>query len=201
MVAAFAWLIVGLGNPDAEYSWTPHNMGFLALDCIAARHGIRVTRPESESYVGIGCIAGKDVVLAKPQTYMNASGRAVEKLLERREFAPHQLLVLSDEIALPWGMLRIGERGSAGGHNGLRSVIGAVGTENFSRLRLGVMPEFVVGDLSAYVLSRMGRVERESAMQMASDAAEAVEVIMADGLGKAMARFNRKVPPEQATAE
>jgi PTH1 family peptidyl-tRNA hydrolase len=199
MLSAFTWLIVGLGNPDAEYAWTPHNMGFLALDCIAARHGIRVTRAEAESYVGIGSVAGREVVLAKPQTYMNASGRAVEKLVERQECAMEQLLVLSDEIALPWGMLRIGERGSAGGHNGLKSVIAAVGTENFPRLRLGVKPDYEVGDLAAYVLSRMGRAERETAMQMASDAADAVEVIVADGLGTAMARFNRRVPPEEET--
>jgi PTH1 family peptidyl-tRNA hydrolase len=176
-------------------------MGFLAVDCIASRNSIRATRPESESYVGIGSVAGREVVLAKPQTYMNASGRAVEKLLERYECAPERLLVLSDEIALPWGMLRIGERGSSGGHNGLKSVIAAVGTENFPRVRLGVKPEFEVGDLAAYVLSRMGRAERETAMQMALDAAEAVEVIVAEGLGKAMARFNRRVPPAQEAAE
>jgi PTH1 family peptidyl-tRNA hydrolase len=194
-------LVVGLGNPGAEYAWTPHNMGFLALDCIAQRGGIRITRPESESYVGIGSIAGCEVALAKPQTYMNASGRAVEKLLEQYACAPEELLVLSDEIALPWGMLRISERGSAGGHNGLKSVIDAVGTENFPRVRLGVKPEYEVGDLAAYVLSRMGRADREAAVQMAFEAAEAVELILTKGLGKAMARFNRRVAPEQEAAE
>jgi len=192
------WLVVGLGNPGAEFSWTPHNMGFLALDCIADRNGISITRPESESYVGLGRISGKEVVLAKPQTYMNASGRAVEKLLERYGCAPEELLVLSDEIALPWGMLRISERGSAGGHNGLKSVIGAIGDENFARVRLGVKPEYAVGDLAAYVLSRMGRAERETAIQAVTESAEAVELIMAEDLGKAMARFNRRVTPEKA---
>lgn len=189
-------LIVGLGNPDAEYAWTPHNMGFLALDCIAERAGIRVTRPESQSYVGLGRVAGCEAILAKPQTYMNCSGRAVKGLLARYECQPEDLVVLSDEAALPWGMLRIRPRGSAGGHNGLKSVMGELGTDGFVRVRLGVKPEYPVGDLAAYVLSRMGRAEREVAAATAVEAAEAVEFLLAEGLEKAMARFNRRAPGE-----
>ena len=104
-------LIVGLGNPGTEYARTPHNLGFRVVDRLAERAGIRVTRPESQSYVGRGMIAGQEVVLAKPQTYMNASGRAVRDLLERFESDPTGMIVVSDEVAIPWGMVRIRERG------------------------------------------------------------------------------------------
>jgi len=194
-------LIVGLGNPDAEYAWTPHNLGFLALDCIAERSGIRVTRPESESYVGLGRVAGCEAILAKPQTYMNCSGRAVAGLLARYNCEPEDLVVLSDEAALPWGMVRIRPRGSAGGHNGLKSVIGELGTDSFVRVRLGVKPEYPVGDLAAYVLSKMGRAERETAAATAIEAAEAVEFLLTEGLEKAMARFNLRAPGESEACE
>ena len=124
-------LIVGLGNAGMQYAWTPHNLGFLAVDRIAERAGIRVERPEAKSLAGLGKYGGQDVVLAKPQTMMNLSGLAVRDLLQRLECAPEDLMVLYDDVALPWGMLRIRERGTAGGHNGLKSVIGAVGTMEF----------------------------------------------------------------------
>jgi len=133
-------LIVGLGNPGIEYAWTPHNMGFLAVDAIAESAGIRVERPEAKSWVGRGTIAGRDVALAKPQTMMNLSGLAVRELTSRAECEPSDIIVICDDIALPWGMLRIRERGTAGGHNGLKSVIGAIGTTEFVRVRLGVKP-------------------------------------------------------------
>src|SRR3990172_10459138 len=119
-------LIVGLGNPGPEYAWTPHNLGFLVVDRLAERAGIRVERPEAQAYIGKGRLAGQDVVLAKPQTYMNASGMAVGELVRRVEIDPAEMIVVSDEVALPWGMLRIRERGSAGGHNGLESIISAL---------------------------------------------------------------------------
>ena len=185
-------LIVGLGNPGPEYEWTPHNMGFLAVDEIAARAGIRVTRPEAKSYIGRGELAGQEVILAKPQTMMNLSGVAVRMLLERYECDPGQMVVISDDVALPWGMLRIRERGSAGGHNGLKSVIGATGTNEFVRVRLGVGPDKVWGDLADYVLCTMGRAEREIAGQMVVEASAAVEMILAEGVSKAMSQFNRR---------
>jgi PTH1 family peptidyl-tRNA hydrolase len=189
-------LIVGLGNPGREYEWTPHNLGFRALDALAERAGIRVTRPEAQSYVGRGKVAGNEVVLAKPQTMMNLSGRAVRTLLEKHECAAPEMIVLYDEVALPWGMLRIRERGSAGGHNGLKSLIGAVGSE-FLRVRLGVGPDHPVGDLADYVLGPMSKANREIASQMALDAVEAVELILIDGPEKAMARFNRRNSPAE----
>ena len=120
-------LIVGLGNPGIEYAWTPHNLGFLVVDVLAEDAGIRVTRPEAKSLVGLGQIAGREVVLAKPQTMMNLSGLAVRELVSRAECEPSDVIVVCDDVALPWGMLRVRERGTAGGHNGLKSVIGAIG--------------------------------------------------------------------------
>lgn len=195
-------LIVGLGNPGEEYAWTPHNMGFFAVDALAERAGIRVTRPEAKSLVGRGELAGQQVVLAKPQTMMNLSGQAVRALLDRYECAPEETIVFSDEVALPWGMLRISERGSAGGHNGLKSVIASLGSNEFIRVRMGVGPEKVWGDLADYVLSRMGRSEREIAVQMAAEAADAAELILREGAGKAMTRWNRRnSPQEEESAE
>lgn len=190
-------IIVGLGNPGREYALTPHNLGFQVIDCLAGRFGIRVTRPEAQAYVGLGQIAGYEVALAKPQTFMNASGHAVADLIERYKADPAETIVISDEIALPWGAIRIRERGSAGGHNGLKSVIGALGTDEFLRVRLGICPEFPPSDLAAYDLAPMGKDVREVAEKMIETAAEAIEVILAEGVGAAMSRFNRRnTPPE-----
>jgi PTH1 family peptidyl-tRNA hydrolase len=189
-------LIVGLGNPGREYEQTPHNLGFLALDALAARGGIRITRPEAKSLVGRGELAGQAVVLAKPQTMMNLSGVAVRMLLEKYDADPAEMIALVDDVDLPWGMLRIRERGSAGTHNGMKSVVQAVGTD-FIRIRLGVGPDKVWGELRDYVLRPMGRAEREIADQMSAEAAKAVELILSDGVSKAMSKFNRRVPPSE----
>jgi peptidyl-tRNA hydrolase, PTH1 family len=194
-------LIVGLGNPGSAYDWTPHNLGFMAIDALAERTRIRVTRPEARAQVGVGKIAGQDVVLAKPQTFMNLSGGSVRLLFERYDCVPQDLIVLSDEAMLPWGLLRIRERGSAGGHNGLNSVIGSIGTNEFIRVRLGVQPEHPLGDMADYVLGVMREPEREIATQMANEAAEAVEVILSDGVGQAMTRFNKRVRAAEEDSE
>ncbi|HKV05713.1 MAG TPA: aminoacyl-tRNA hydrolase [Candidatus Acidoferrales bacterium] len=191
-------LIVGLGNPGPDYEWTPHNLGFLAVDALAQRSGIRVTRPEAKSLVGFGRLAGEQVVLAKPQTMMNLSGVAVRMLLERYECLPADLIVLIDETDLPWGMLRIRDRGLNSTHNGLKSVIGAIGTDEFTRVRMGVQPEQMWGDRRDYVLCTMGREERRIAQDMVVEAAGAVELILTEGVARAMSRFNRKAtPPEE----
>ncbi len=194
-VAALMRLIVGLGNPGFEYAWTPHNLGFLVVDRLAEAGEIRIERPEAKSYIGRGRLADQEVVLAKPQTFMNVSGLAVRELLNRFECDPAELIVIHDDVALPWGFLRVRERGSAGGHNGLKSVIGALGTDQFIRVRLGVQPEHPVGDVAAYVLSPMRKAELEIASEMVEQAAEAVQVILAQGTRRAMNRFNRRVPP------
>ena len=156
-------LIVGLGNPGPEYQWTPHNLGFLAVDEIANRGGIRVERPEAQALVGLGKVAGQEIILAKPQTYMNLSGNSVGRLMDKYEVERADLLLMFDERDLPWGMIRIGERGSPGTHNGAKSVTSAMGTQDFARLRLGCGPDHPVGDLAAYVLRPMKKSELESA--------------------------------------
>lgn len=188
-------LIVGLGNPGIEYAWTPHNLGFLVVDKLAEQAGIRVTRPEAKSLLGRGQIAGHEVVLAKPQTMMNLSGLAVRELIGRAECEPSDLIVVCDDVALPWGMLRVRERGSAGGHNGLKSVIGALGTMEFPRVRLGVQPEELRGDLKEYVLRQIRRDQEDIVAEEIEQGAEAVKLILAEGTSQAMNRFNRRVSP------
>jgi PTH1 family peptidyl-tRNA hydrolase len=194
-VAALMRLIVGLGNPGPEYAWTPHNLGFLVVDRLAEVAGVHVERPEAKSYVGRGQLAGQQILLAKPQTYVNVSGLAVRELLSRFECDRSALIVIYDDVALPWGLIRIRERGSAGGHNGLKSLIGALATDEFTRVRLGVQPGRPVGDLAAYVLRPMRKAELEIAGEMVEKATEAVEVILAEGTRRAMNRFNRREPP------
>jgi peptidyl-tRNA hydrolase, PTH1 family len=188
-------LIVGLGNPGPEYQWTPHNLGFLAVDELANRGGIRVERPEAQSLVGLGKVAGQETVLAKPQTYMNLSGNAVGRLMDKYEVEPADLLLMFDERDLPWGMIRIGERGSPGTHNGAKSVTSAVGTQEFARLRLGCGPDHPVGDLAAYVLRPMKKAELEVASEMVVSAGDAVELLLTQGIAVAMNKFNRKASP------
>jgi peptidyl-tRNA hydrolase, PTH1 family len=190
-------LIVGLGNPGPEYQWTPHNLGFLAIDEIANRSGIRVERPEAKALVGLGKVAGEEVILAKPQTYMNLSGISVRQLMEKYETEPEDLLVMFDERDLPWGMIRIGERGSAGTHNGAKSVTSVVGTQEFARLRLGCGPDHPVSDLAAYVLRPMKKGELETAAEMVAAVGDAVEMILKEGIAAAMNKFNRRVPPTE----
>jgi peptidyl-tRNA hydrolase, PTH1 family len=190
-------LIVGLGNPGPEYQWTPHNLGFLAVDEIANRASIRIERPDGKALVGFGRVAGNEVILAKPQTYMNLSGISVRDLLRRFELGPEDLLVLFDERDLPWGMIRIGERGSPGTHNGAKSVTNAVGTEEFARLRLGCGPDHRVGDLAAYVLRPMKKADLEVAAEMVASAGDAMELILTQGIRAAMNKFNRRAPAKE----
>jgi PTH1 family peptidyl-tRNA hydrolase len=190
-------LIVGLGNPGPEYQWTPHNLGFLAVDELANRGGIRVERPEAQALVGLGKLAGNEVILAKPQTYMNLSGNAVGRLMDKYEVGPEELLVMFDERDLPWGAIRIGERGSAGTHNGAKSVVSAVGTPEFARLRLGCGPDHPIGDLAAYVLRPMKKGELAWAAEMVATAGDAVELILTKGVAAAMNKYNGRVPPPE----
>jgi len=190
-------LIVGLGNPGPEYAWTPHNLGFLVVDRLGELAGARLDRPEAKSYLGRGQLAGHHVLLAKPQTFMNASGMAVRELVERLGSDPSELIVISDDVALPWGTIRIRERGSAGGHNGLASIIGALGTDEFIRVRLGIQPEHPARDLAAYVLRPMRRAELEAAAEIVETAAEVVQAILSEGTRRAMSRFNRRVRAPQ----
>ena len=189
-------LIVGLGNPDPEYQWTPHNLGFMAVDELANRGSIRVERPEGKALVGRGKLAGEDVLLAKPQTYMNLSGISVRELLAKYELGPGDLLVLWDEVQLPFGTIRIDRNGSGGSHNGANSVISAVGTQDFFRLRVGCGPDHLLSSRKEFVLRPMKKAELEVAAEMVDEAGDAVEMILAKGVDAAMNKFNRRKPPE-----
>lgn len=185
-------LVVGLGNPGPEYAWTPHNLGFLAVDRLAERVGVRIRRPEGKSLVGLGRLAGREVVLAKPQTFMNASGLAVRQLVTRFDADPAEMVVIADDAALPVGMLRIRERGSAGGHNGLKSLIGALGDDEFVRIRIGIGAASPGEDLADHVLRPMNDRELEQAVEAIDRTVEAVVMIFEKGVAAAMNRFNRR---------
>src|SRR5271167_1790834 len=199
-------LIVGLGNPDPEYQWTPHNLGFMAIDELtnrgSARGPIRVERPEGKALVGRGEIAGEEVLLAKPQTYMNLSGISVRELLQKYELSPADLLVMWDEVQLPFGTIRIDRKGSGGSHNGANSVISSVGTQEFSRIRLGCGPDHPLSSRKEFVLRPMKKAELAEAAEMIGKAGDAVEMILAKGIEPAMNIFNRrKQEPEEPEEE
>jgi PTH1 family peptidyl-tRNA hydrolase len=194
-------LIVGLGNPGPEYQWTPHNLGFLAVDELANRSGIRVERPEAKALVGLGKLAGEEIILAKPQTYMNLSGISVRELLEKFELGPQDVLAMWDEVQLPWGAIRIHAEGSAGSHNGAGSLISSLGTPKFARLRLGCGPDHPLSSRKEYVLRPMKKPELEVAAEMIADAADAVELMLTKGIEAAMAKYNRRERQQDEDAE
>ena len=184
-------LIVGLGNPGKEYEWSRHNLGFMLIDKLASDAGIVVGRRECSSLVGRGEIEGVKTKLAKPQTYMNLSGHAVSCLLAKIDDEPlNQLVVISDDLALPLGKIRIRERGTAGGHNGLKSIIAEVGSTEFVRLRIGIQPEHPISDPKRFVLDTFAKSERPLVIETIDQSAEAIRTIIREGALKAMAEFN-----------
>ena len=187
-----AWLVVGLGNPGPEYANTLHNMGFLAIDRLAERNGIRVSRPEAKALVGSGRISGCEAVLAKPQTFMNLSGTSVKPLAEKYGVQPGRVVLLYDELDLPWTGVRIRPNGSAAGHNGVSSVIGSLGTTDFPRIRLGIHPGHPVRNGAEFVLSPLRKVQMDDLDELLDHAAAAVESMVAEGVEKAMTKFNRR---------
>ncbi len=186
------FLVAGLGNPGEQYAATPHNLGFLVVERLAARHAIRMTRKECQALLGQGTIGGKPVLLAKPQTFMNLSGVAVKPLMERNEIAPSELILVYDELDLPWGTLRIRPKGSAAGHNGAKDVIEKLGTQEFPRVRLGVHPGHPLTSGADYLLSRFSRQQNETLDEFIDLAADATESIIAEGAELSMTRFNRR---------
>jgi PTH1 family peptidyl-tRNA hydrolase len=185
------FLIVGLGNPGEEYSNTPHNLGFMVIDRLAESNAIRLTRKENMAYVGLGELKQKKVGLAKPQTYMNLSGPSVRGLLERYELKPDRLIVVYDELDLPWGTMKIKPKGSAAGHNGAKSVIGALGTSHFARVRIGIHPGHPVSG-EQFVLRPFKKSQAKEVEEAVARGAEAVESIIAEGVEKSMTVFNRR---------
>jgi PTH1 family peptidyl-tRNA hydrolase len=186
------FLVVGLGNPGEEYAATPHNAGFMVVDRLAEMHAIRVSRKDSKALTGVGEIAGKPVMLAKPQTFMNLSGTSVAPLMEKHGFTPAELIVVWDELNLPFGGLKILKSGSAGGHNGAISVIGSLGTREFVRVRLGVHPGHPLSSGVEYLLAPVKRSQRKELEELVGRGADAVVSIIAEGAAMAMTKFNRR---------
>ncbi len=186
-------LIVGLGNPGIEYQFTPHNLGFLAIDRIAGNLGVEVRNRQCRALTARAVIAGQPVLLAKPETFMNLSGASVRELVREYEAQPESdLIVLQDEMDFPLGTLRIHTRRSSAGHNGIESIIGALDTQDFLRIRMGVAPEHKVSDGKEYLLSPLRKKELEIVDGVLDAADDAVKTILQDGPAAAMNRFNRK---------
>ncbi len=185
-------LIVGLGNPGAEYEWTRHNLGFMLVDSLAEQSRCQVRRAECRALVGQTILEGRKVELVKPQTYMNLSGESVACLLRKRAElkAAGDLVVVSDDIALPFGSIRIRPSGSSGGQKGLKDIISALGTDGFPRLRVGIKPEHPVGDTAGFVLECFPRGQRGEVEKVLELGAEALRAVIRDGLDKAMSLYN-----------
>ena len=188
------FLVAGLGNPGDEYVHTPHNLGFLTIDRLGERHGIRVTRKDSRALVGLGEIDGHQVMLAKPQMYMNLSGASLAPLMEKHSVPLERLVVVHDELDLPWLSLRIKPKGSPAGHKGMISIIGNLGTGDLVRVRMGIHPGRPVRSGADFVLAPFGRSQEKELDEFVGYAADAVRSIIAEGVVKAMTRFNRRAP-------
>lgn len=185
------WLLVGLGNPGERYSGTRHNLGFTCLDHLAQRHRLEFNRKRNQAQVAEGQIAGERVVLAKPQTFMNLSGQAVSGLRSWYKLDPAEaLLVIYDDLDLPFGKLRLRQRGSAGTHNGMKSIVGQLGSQVFPRLRVGIGQPPPGWDTVNYVLSRFTAEETAALPDLYDRVAEAVEVMLREGLVAAMNKYN-----------
>jgi len=186
-------LIVGLGNPGIEYQFTPHNLGFLAIDRIAGNLGVEVRNRQCRALTARAVFAGQPVILAKPETFMNLSGLSVRELAaEYQVDVKSDLIVIYDELDLPLGTIRIRQRGSSAGHNGMESILGALGTDEFLRIRLGIAPDRKIADTVKFVLTPFRKSQLKVVDEILDSAAEALEMILKDGPAAAMNRFNRK---------
>lgn len=185
------WLIVGLGNPGARYESTRHNCGFMVVEELALRVQAQFKERESEALIARANIEGQRVLLAKPQTFMNESGIAVSGLKRKYDVALDEVLVITDELALPLGTIRLRRSGSAGGHNGLKSIIARLGSDEFPRLRLGIGSDHPFDDAADYVLGEFSRREREVLPTMIDRAADAVEDLLKTGIELTMSKHNR----------
>jgi PTH1 family peptidyl-tRNA hydrolase len=183
--------IAGLGNPGTRFEATPHNVGFWVVDALAKRFDVRL-KTEGESLVGSGRIGDRSVLLIKPQTFMNLSGQGIAAVLRFRKLSAGDLVVVYDELDLPWTALRIKVGGSAAGHNGVKSIIGSLKTETFARVRVGIRPNHPVSDAAKYVLSPLERELKVDEEEVVSYTADAIELLVAEGAEKAMAKFNRR---------
>ena len=194
-------LIVGLGNPGPEYEFTPHNVGFLAIDWIADELGIEVRNRQCRAVTARTQIGTEQVILAKPETFMNLSGVSVLELLARNKLQPESdLIVIQDELDFPFGTLRVHRNRSSAGHNGIESIIDSLGTKDFVRIRIGVAPEYKVGEGREYLLSPMSKARLKALGPTLADVAVAVQMIVKESPAAAMQRFNQKVEPPESSA-
>ena len=184
-------IIVGLGNPTLKYSKTRHNVGFETIDVLSKKHKIKVKKNQFKALIGEGFINDEKVILVKPMTYMNNSGEAVKEIVDYYKVNPNEnLIVISDDLNLDVGVLRLRSKGSAGGHNGLKSIIKCVGTESFDRVRIGVGKVPANRDVITHVLSRFGKEDRKIVKESFIVSAQAIECVITDGMEKAMSKFN-----------
>jgi len=191
-------LIVGLGNPGIEYQFTPHNLGFLAVDRIANEYGVEVRNRQCRALTGRVVIGPETALLAKPETFMNLSGISVRELVEKHDVRPEEdLVVIQDELDFPLGTIRLQRRRSSAGHNGIESIISALGTKDFLRIRMGVAPDRKIEDGMSYLLAPFRKAQHKVVDEMLDTAADAVKAILIDGAAAAMNRFNRKVETEE----
>lgn len=186
------YIIAGLGNPTKEYEKTRHNAGFDTIDFLADKLGISITEKKHRGYCGKGIIGGEKVLLLKPQTFMNNSGESLRDAADFYKTDPEQILVIYDDISLEPGQLRIRKKGSAGGHNGIKSIIAHLGTQDFPRIKIGVGSKPERMDLADYVLSRFSPAEREKMEEAYREGADAVIMFLQEGADAAMNRYNRK---------
>lgn len=185
------YIIAGLGNPTSKYEGTRHNVGFEAIDILAKKYGIKVNMAKHKSLCGSGVIGGEKVLIMKPQTYMNLSGEAVAEAVKFYKVNPEdELIVIFDDISLEPGRLRLRRKGSAGGHNGIKSIIGMTGTEGFKRIKVGVGQKPAGWDLADYVLGRFNKEDRAAVDDALARAAEAAELIVNNEFDKAMNKYN-----------
>lgn len=185
-----AWLIVGLGNPGKKYEKTRHNFGFMVVDNLARKIGAQIKREECRSLVGSAKIENSDLELVKPQTFMNLSGEAITCLLKKEGRSVEKMIVITDDLALPLGKIRIRKKGSSGGHNGLKSIISSLGTEEFIRLRVGIRPEYEISDTKQFVLESFSDEDMLVVEEVLQKSTDAVCSIILEGVDKAMAKFN-----------
>ena len=191
------FIIAGLGNPDRQYEGTRHNVGFDVIDRLADKYNIAVDVKKHRALLGKGVIEGQKVILAKPQTYMNLSGESIRSLVDYYKIdGEHELLVIYDDINLGVGQLRIREKGSAGGHNGIKNIIAHLGTQVFPRIRVGVGEKPSRYDLADYVLGHFSKAEKELMDQGYDHAVKAVGMILSGRIGDAMSEYNRKKKEE-----
>ena len=187
------WLIVGLGNPGVSYEKTRHNLGFMLVDRLAGEAQTQVKRIECRALIGRAVIENQTVELAKPQTFMNLSGESVSCLLSKQDRAVEKLVVISDDLALPLGTIRLRPKGSHGGQNGLRSIIDCLKTNEFTRLRIGIQPEHPISSATNFVLEKFSKSEFETVEKILEESTEAIRSIINDGTEFAMSRFNGEI--------